>query len=281
MFGSVWLFGWLGVGATVGLVAELLAKLKKSAVPAESLPRSKTEVWYGPALSRRQWLIFGLVAASMASVILVSLIELGQIRVVQGIGVFFACLGMGVGGALSFSFTIALVWAAFGATIGGLIGALLEMLIGALKGPEIETRTVPNQGIRQSAFNVGIFSLIGGLTLGSIWALVNLAAGVLKTGVTPEALDWIRALLSNVLMMGLLSGLVPGASCIQQFALRVILWCRGVIPWNYAGFLNYATERMLLQRVGGRYRFIRIITRAFRQDGAEAGVKPAKLSPPS
>ncbi|MCY7272686.1 MAG: hypothetical protein LH702_02795 [Phormidesmis sp. CAN_BIN44] len=28
------------------------------------------------------------------------------------------------------------------------------------------------------------------------------------------------------------------------------------IPWNYARFLNYATDRMFLQRVGGRYRFI-------------------------
>ncbi|NES08375.1 MAG: hypothetical protein F6K22_39895 [Okeania sp. SIO2F4] len=27
-------------------------------------------------------------------------------------------------------------------------------------------------------------------------------------------------------------------------------------PWNYARFLNYATEKMLLQRVGGGYRFI-------------------------
>jgi hypothetical protein len=29
-----------------------------------------------------------------------------------------------------------------------------------------------------------------------------------------------------------------------------------VIPWNYARFLNYSTERLFLQRVGGRYRFV-------------------------
>ncbi|MEH2055123.1 MAG: hypothetical protein V7K97_02850 [Nostoc sp.] len=30
----------------------------------------------------------------------------------------------------------------------------------------------------------------------------------------------------------------------------------GYIPWNYARFLNYCTDRLFLQRVGGRYRFL-------------------------
>jgi hypothetical protein len=63
-------------------------------------------------------------------------------------------------------------------------------------------------------------------------------------------------LATSVPLFGFFSGLVPGAACIQHFVLRSILWCRGVAPWNYPNFLNYATERMLLQRVGGRYRFI-------------------------
>jgi hypothetical protein len=29
-----------------------------------------------------------------------------------------------------------------------------------------------------------------------------------------------------------------------------------VAPWRYARFLNYATERSLLQRIGGRDRFV-------------------------
>lgn len=59
----------------------------------------------------------------------------------------------------------------------------------------------------------------------------------------------------------LATGLVPGAACIQHSILRFILWCRGVIPWHYARFLDYATERMFLQRVGGRYRFIHDLLR--------------------
>jgi hypothetical protein len=47
-----------------------------------------------------------------------------------------------------------------------------------------------------------------------------------------------------------------GKSRIQHFALRLVLFLNGSIPWNYARFLNYCTERLFLQRVGGRYRFI-------------------------
>jgi hypothetical protein len=36
----------------------------------------------------------------------------------------------------------------------------------------------------------------------------------------------------------------------------VILWANGYIPWNYASFLNYATNCILLQKVGGGYVFI-------------------------
>ncbi|MBG1240551.1 NACHT domain-containing protein [Nostoc sp. NZL] len=43
---------------------------------------------------------------------------------------------------------------------------------------------------------------------------------------------------------------------VQHLFLRRILYRNGYIPWNYARFLDYCTERMLLQRVGGRYRFI-------------------------
>ncbi|MFL9458405.1 hypothetical protein AB0758_46240 [Tolypothrix bouteillei VB521301_2] len=37
--------------------------------------------------------------------------------------------------------------------------------------------------------------------------------------------------------------------------MRVILWSNGYTPWNYAKFLDYCTNRLFLQRVGGGYRF--------------------------
>jgi hypothetical protein len=97
--------------------------------------------------------------------------------------------------------------------------------------------------------------------LGSIWALWNLVLAVLWTGLAPDTWDWFSFWLSGVLFWALLAALVPGAAWIQHFTLRFIIWCRGVIPWHYARFLDYATERMFLQRVGGRYRFIHDLLR--------------------
>jgi DNA polymerase III delta prime subunit len=50
--------------------------------------------------------------------------------------------------------------------------------------------------------------------------------------------------------------IVEGKSLIKHLCLRIVLFRQGVIPWNYARFLNYCSERRILQCVGGRYRFI-------------------------
>ena len=57
-----------------------------------------------------------------------------------------------------------------------------------------------------------------------------------------------------------------GASCIKHFLLRIFLYLRGYIPWDYARFLNYATERIFLHKVGGSYIFIhRMLLEHFAQ----------------
>ena len=58
------------------------------------------------------------------------------------------------------------------------------------------------------------------------------------------------------LFVGLIFGLLNGgAACIQHYQLRRILYRQGRIPWNYARFLDYATERLLMKKVGGGYVF--------------------------
>lgn len=111
----------------------------------------------------------------------------------------------------------------FGGLMFGLFGGAIGALIGGFRDSDIEKRTVPNQGIWRSAANTGTFALVG---------LFGGPLGVL------------------------IGAIVPGTACIQHFTLRLILWRSGYIPWNYARFLNYATERVFLQRVGGHYRFI-------------------------
>jgi hypothetical protein len=58
----------------------------------------------------------------------------------------------------------------------------------------------------------------------------------------------------GALLFGFLAG--GGRACVQHVCLRFVLWQSGVAPWNLARFLNYCVERRLLQRVGGRYRFL-------------------------
>src|SRR5262249_37661593 len=125
----------------------------------------------------------------------------------------------------------------------------------------------------KSAANIAPFALIGGLMLGSIWGVLNLSVGALWTGHAPGRADWLRFGLGNVLFFGVLSGLVPGAALLQHFTLRFILWCRGLAPWHYARFLDQATERIFLQRVGGRYRFLHGL---LRDHFAAMQPKPAK-----
>lgn len=53
----------------------------------------------------------------------------------------------------------------------------------------------------------------------------------------------------------------PSSAYIQNFTIRLICWWHSYIPWNYGKFLNYSTERLFLQRIGKRYRFIHNILR--------------------
>ena len=68
----------------------------------------------------------------------------------------------------------------------------------------------------------------------------------------------ISASLVPGIFLALLGGYIysGGMTCTQHLCLRLVLTRAHATPWNYARFLNYCTERRLLQRIGGRYRFI-------------------------
>lgn len=122
----------------------------------------------------------------------------------------------------------------------------------SLKGSEMETKTSPNQGIRRSAMNAGIMGLIYMLFMG----LLSWCYGYKEN------------LLIYLLSIGLILGLIEGGgkACIQHFTLRLILYRNDFIPWNYAHFLDYAVERIFLQKVGGGYIFIhRLLLEHFAQ----------------
>ncbi len=47
-----------------------------------------------------------------------------------------------------------------------------------------------------------------------------------------------------------------GIMGIKNLILRFVMWRNGYVAWNYRRFLNLATERLFLQKVDGRYRFV-------------------------
>ena len=129
----------------------------------------------------------------------------------------------------------------------GLISGLILGLISELKS-ELKAKEKPNQGIKESfknTFIIPLFAFPAGALIDPVVSMV-----------TGANLDLTRAL-SIGLLVGLVSALATGGQdLIRHLTLRLILWQKGAIPWNYARFLRYAAERRLIQQVGGRYRFL-------------------------
>ena len=252
---KLWLSIGLGLGTTGGILFSLIASYKESVRQVESLPKvGPARGWFISRL--RKGLNLGVIIALILSSILILLINIDKLSIVKSILLIANRMGIGSISVLGFSGIGALIGASFGIVLFPILGALIGMISGGLTGPNLEIRSTPNQGIRQSAINIGIFALIGGLTLGLVWGLFNLLPSLLLTGLTPRALDWLRYGSHNILVMGVICALVPGAACLQHFTLRFILWCNELAPWNYARFLSYAVDRHFLQNVGGGFIFV-------------------------
>ncbi|MBD2303222.1 NACHT domain-containing NTPase [Nostoc sp. FACHB-190] len=99
--------------------------------------------------------------------------------------------------------------------------------------------------------------LLSGISLGLIFGLVFRHIGDFFNKIKLNENFFLKKLNKENIISGLIFWLAfGGIACLQHFTLRLILYHNGYIPWNYARFLNYCTERLFLQRVGGRYRFI-------------------------
>jgi hypothetical protein len=130
---------------------------------------------------------------------------------------------------------------------GAILAPIINQLRHCLVSVSIDTKLMPNQGIWRSLKNSF-----------DIFLLFVLSFGISGATFWYFGLDLIGAIIGIAgCFLGVIFGFkVGGEACIRHFFLRLILSLRGYTPWNYARFLNYATDRLLLQRVGGRYRFI-------------------------
>ncbi|MEM7344349.1 MAG: protein kinase, partial [Chloroflexota bacterium] len=121
------------------------------------------------------------------------------------------------------------------------VGALWVMtfaLIGGAQGRTVETKTSPNQGMALAARNSLLAALIGGLSFGLVM--------------------WLSADIYNGIRLGLAGSAIWGSfyggmTLVKHGVLRLLLWWNNDTPWHYATFLDIATERILLRKVGGGY----------------------------
>jgi eukaryotic-like serine/threonine-protein kinase len=160
--------------------------------------------------------------------------------------------------SLRWSWRKALRYSGFGLIIGFLLkfgtptplipslifGVMLSLIFGFEKADEVDRTTVPNQSIWKSVANSGkLFLTIGLLTGLILGAIENPIFGI------------VNGLIFGV-AAALMGGQGAGIICIKHFTLRCLLWWSGYIPWNYARFLDYASDRVFLQKVGGGYVFV-------------------------
>jgi DNA polymerase III delta prime subunit len=229
------IFVELGRRATAGEqhLSAMIPAVIRWAITSEDIISVETLRWSWSALEPRQW-------CSLLVFVLIS--------------------GLGTG------LTAGLLW---GVAVGVFWGLVL-IFGAALARSEIETKTVPNEGIRRSARHALRTGLAGGLVGGLAGGLLAGVGSAL--GFTP-----ILGLLA-VLGFGLCFGLAAwtrygGYTCLQHRRLRRLLIRSGVTPRDYVGFLDYAAERIFLRKIGGGYMFIhRLLQDYFAARYTGAGV---------
>jgi hypothetical protein len=147
----------------------------------------------------------------------------------------------------------------------GFFGGLIAGAIGGLEGGDVEKTTRPNQGIRRSGRT-------GALVGGGVGLLLGLLAG-LPGGPVAGLFVAISIGLPLALAYG-------GYTVLSHLVLRFLLWRSGVMPWNYASFLDNASERAFLRKIGGGYIFIhRLLLEHFADSEAAPPEARAVLAP--
>jgi DNA polymerase III delta prime subunit len=157
------------------------------------------------------------------------------------IGIYFMIGHFGLIGGFNIGFT---PWFITSLLFGAILGLILGLSIGLNKGligSEVEVKIYPNQSIRKLA--------VRALAYGLISVIISLILEVLISEEPSRKLSQIVVFLVCVLRFG-------GQACLQHFTLRLILYFKGLIPWNYAKFLDWASDKLFLQKVGGGYIFI-------------------------
>jgi hypothetical protein len=141
--------------------------------------------------------------------------------------------------------------------ISGLLGGVFGGLLGGITYRPIETRRTPNQGIRQAGRRALLVGSVCGLFFGLIIGQDAARFGWERAGPLGAQLVGLFVGVGVGMAGGVASGMAHGGeACVAHLLLRLILWRSGMLPLRSVRFLEYATERVLLRRVGGGYMFV-------------------------
>jgi eukaryotic-like serine/threonine-protein kinase len=147
-----------------------------------------------------------------------------------------------------------------GLVVGLMVGLVVGLgggLVGGLRSGPISAAMDPNQGIgrsAQSALVGGLGCGLGcGLAVGLVYWLVGELIGGLGGGQVYALVVGLVVGLGGGLCGGFAFG---GYACQSHFILRLVLSHNNSLPLRLVPFLDYATERIFLRRVGGGYIFI-------------------------
>ncbi|HEU5380877.1 MAG TPA: TIR domain-containing protein [Ktedonobacteraceae bacterium] len=203
----------------------------------------------------------------------------------KGLGVgLLGGLGAGLLGGLLAKIIAGLDGAlVLGSVLTVLIG-LVGGLVGGLAPGKLSARTslTPNEGIWRS----GRRGLIAVLTFAVV---VGLLSGWIVTRFENSLNSLTYSLILGI-TLGAVAGPVYGlafnltggrtgiAAFLQHFVLRFFLWKLDLLPWQLVAFLDEATERVLLRKVGGGYTFVHRLLRDALATQDLQPEKPARRS---
>jgi uncharacterized protein YfiM (DUF2279 family) len=177
-----------------------------------------------------------------------------------------AVMGSGPGSGLAYGLMMGLI-------VGVATGLVYWLALGLFQSItqeqlEDQDRQSFNQGVRRSAQNSAIIGLLSGGIIAGIGFLGYWLSYVVNEGLSrglsfglDDGLSTVLEALGIVWLFAIGGGIVGwavsgGWAVLRHVVLRWVLSRRQVFPWHAQTFLNDATARILLRRVGGGYSFI-------------------------
>jgi len=130
------------------------------------------------------------------------------------------------------------------------VGVGLGAILGGLRPHVLETKALPNEGIRLS-LRMAVL-----VALNAVW-LVAIAVGIAWAGgftyqssFPVPGLGYLAGIFATLFLW------FGGLDVIKHYVLRAVLGASGQTPWNLARFLDHADGLNLMQRVGSAYIFV-------------------------